>query len=102
MLTSTLGMLLQLCPSHLRPSQTTDNANGDRKGSRATTKDAMHLIRKKVKMKKQTLSPFVNKIVHFAVKLTSFKIVSRKQVNKLKLKFCSKINQFQLLYKETS
>jgi hypothetical protein len=56
MLTSTLaGMLLQPCPSHLRRSQTTDNAKGDYQGSKATTKDATHLTRKKNKMKKQTL-----------------------------------------------
>jgi hypothetical protein len=74
MLTSTLaGMLLQLCPSLLRPPQTTDNAKGDRQGSRATTKDVMGLTKDEIKMKKQTLPPFVNKIVHFAVTLTSFK-----------------------------
>jgi hypothetical protein len=45
MLTSTLaGMLLQSCPSHLRRLQTTDNAKGDRQGSKAFTKDVMHHI----------------------------------------------------------
>ncbi len=54
MLTSTLAeTLLQLCPSHLRPLQTTNNARGDRQGNKATTKDAMHPIRKNIKMKKQ-------------------------------------------------
>jgi hypothetical protein len=48
MLTSTLaGMLLQPCPSHLRRSQTTDSAKEDYQGSKATTKDATHLTRKK-------------------------------------------------------
>ncbi len=87
MLTSTpAGMLLQPCPSHLRRSQTTDNAKEDRQGSKATTKDATHLSKKKNKMKILTLSTICNKIEHFAEKLISFKIVSRKQVNKFKKK----------------
>jgi hypothetical protein len=66
-------MPLQPCQSHLRRSQTTDNAKGDYQGSKVTTKDATHLTKKKNKMKKQTLFTICKKkLVHYAVKLTNF------------------------------
>ena len=103
MLTSTLaGMLLQPCQSHLRRSQTTDNAKEDYQGSKATTKDDTHLTKEKQNEDNKLYSPFVNKIVHFSSKVNKFHIVSRKRVNGLKINFAVRVNKFQLLNSETS
>ncbi len=90
-LTSTPAETLLLSrQSFHRPSRTTNSAKGDRRGSHpstVTTKDVMPHTKEKKQNEETTISLFVNNnYSKFAVALTSFKnIVSRKQVNNLKL-----------------